>query len=82
MSDVRNEGHVRVTSLAGKTVRIPFDALVEELGLERAIRFISRVKKGYGDSVIELREKTKGLTMEQIEKRIRATRVKGKRGGQ
>jgi hypothetical protein len=76
LSEVKNEGNVGITPLAGKTVRIPFDALVEELGLQRAIRFISRIKRNYGDSVIELREKTKDLTMEQVERKTRAARAK------
>lgn len=55
----------------GKTVRVPFDALVEELGLKKAVQFISRIKENYGDSVLELREKTKDLSMDEVEKRLR-----------
>ncbi|MEX2721291.1 MAG: hypothetical protein Q6362_007775 [Candidatus Wukongarchaeota archaeon] len=76
MSEIKNERGV--ISLVGKTIRIPFDALVEELGLERAIRFISKVKKNYGNSVIELREKTRDLTMEEIEKRIKMWKEQGR----
>jgi len=59
-----------IAPLAGKTVRIPFDSLVEEMGLKRTIQFISKIKKNYGDSVFELREKTKDLTLEEIERKI------------
>ncbi|MDI6654744.1 MAG: hypothetical protein QME59_02545 [Candidatus Hydrothermarchaeota archaeon] len=69
MSEVRNESII--VPLVGKTVRIPFDALVEELGLKGAVQFISKIKKNYGDSVFELKEKTKDLTMENIESRIK-----------
>jgi hypothetical protein len=55
----------------GKTVRPPFDALVEEMGLKKAIQFISKIRKNYGDSVFELREKTKDLTIEEIEEKIK-----------
>jgi hypothetical protein len=49
------------------TVEVPFEALAKELGTKRAIEFISEIKECYGDSVVELREATKTLTIEQIE---------------
>lgn len=57
---------IEVARYAGKTVRIPFDALVKELGLKRAIQFISEIRENYGDSVLELQEKTKNLALEDI----------------
>jgi len=59
-----------VAPFMGKTISIPFDALVEELGLKGSIRFISKIRENYGDSVFELREKTKDLKMKEIEDRI------------
>jgi hypothetical protein len=59
-----------IVPFLGKTIRIPFDALVEELGLKGSVQFISKIRKNYGDFVLELREKTKNLGMEGIESRI------------
>ena len=53
------------------TVEIPFEALVKELGAKRAIKFLSEIRRKYGDSVVELRKATEKLTIEQIEKKIR-----------
>jgi hypothetical protein len=53
------------------TVEVPFEALVKELGTKRAIKFLSDIRRKYGDSVIELRRATENLTIEQIEKEIR-----------
>ena len=53
------------------TVEIPFEALVKELGAKRAIKFLSEIRRKYGDSVVELRKATEKLTIEQIEKEIR-----------
>jgi len=50
------------------TVEIPFEALVKELGAKRAIKFLSEIRRKYGDSVVELRKATEKLTIEQIEK--------------
>ena len=52
-------------------VEIPFEALVKELGAKRAIKFLSEIRRKYGDSVVELRKATEKLTIEQIEKEIR-----------
>ena len=40
------------------TVEIPFEALVKELGAKRAIKFLSEIRRKYGDSVVELRKAT------------------------
>jgi hypothetical protein len=53
------------------TVEVPFEALVRELGVKRAIEFVSEIRRKYGDSVVELRKATEKLTMEEIEKEIR-----------
>jgi hypothetical protein len=53
------------------TVEVPFEALVKELGAKRAIKFLSEIRRKYGDSVVELRSATENLTIEQIEKEIR-----------
>ncbi|MBX5327903.1 MAG: hypothetical protein QHH18_01910 [Candidatus Bathyarchaeota archaeon] len=53
------------------TVEVPFEALVKELGAKRAIKFLSEIRRKYGDSVVELRRATETLTIEQIEKEIR-----------
>jgi len=53
------------------TVEVPFEALVKELGARRAIKFLSEIRRKYGDSVVELRSATENLTIEQIEKEIR-----------
>jgi hypothetical protein len=53
------------------TVEVPFEALVKELGAKRAIKFLSEIRRKYGDSVVELRRATEKLTIEQIEKEIR-----------
>lgn len=59
-------------------VEVPFEALVKELGAKRAIRFISEIRRSYGDSVVELRKATEKLTMEQIEAEIKALKKQGK----
>jgi len=53
------------------TVEVPFEALVRELGVRRAIEFVSEIRRKYGDSVVELRKATEKLTIEQIEEEIR-----------
>lgn len=40
------------------TVEVPFEALVEELGAKRAIKFLQKLRENYGDSVIELKRAT------------------------
>jgi len=60
------------------TVEVPFEALVKELGASRAIKFISEIRKSYGDSVVELRKATEKLTIEQIEAEIKALKKEGK----
>ena len=62
-------GKMTETQIA--TVEIPFEALVKELGAKRAIKFLSEIRRKYGDSVVELRKATEKLTIEQIEKEIR-----------
>ncbi len=59
-------------------VEVPFEALVKELGVKRAIRFISEIRRTYGDSVVELRKATEKLTTEQIEAEIKALEKEGK----
>ena len=56
------------------TVEVPFEALVKELGTKRAIEFISEIRRKYGNSVVELREATEKLTIEQIEREIKQVR--------
>jgi len=53
------------------TVEVPFEALVRELGVRRAIEFVSEIRRKYGDSVVELRKATERLTIEQIDEEIR-----------
>jgi len=60
------------------TVEVPFEALVKELGASRAIKFISEIRKRYGDSVVELRKATEKLTIEQIEAEIKALKKEGR----
>lgn len=57
---------------------MPFEALIKELGAKRAIRFISEIRRNYGDSVVELRKATEKLTIEQIEAEIKALKKQGK----
>ena len=52
------------------TVEVPFEALVKELGAKRAVKFLTEIRRKYGDSVVELRRATEKLTMEQIEKEL------------
>ena len=60
------------------TVEVPFEALVKELGTKRAIKFLSEIRRKYGDSVIELRRATEKLTIEEIEKEINQLKKEGK----
>jgi len=60
------------------TVEVPFEALVQELGAKRAIKFIGKIRRHYGDSVVELRKATEKLTIEQIEAEIKALKKEGK----
>jgi len=60
------------------TVEVPFEALVKELGAKRAIKFLSEIRRKYGDSVVELRKATEKLTIEEIEKEIRRLKREGK----
>jgi len=60
------------------TVEVPFEALVKELGAKRAIKFVSEIRRRYGDSVVELRKATEKLTIEQIEKEIGQLRKEDK----
>lgn len=68
----------KTTTSRTVTVEVPFEALVKELGAKRAIRFISEIRRSYGDSVVELRKATEKLTMEQIEAEIKALKKQGK----
>ncbi|MEM2910962.1 MAG: hypothetical protein QW146_00470 [Candidatus Bathyarchaeia archaeon] len=60
------------------TVEVPFEALVKELGAKRAIKFLSEIRRKYGDSVVELRRATEKLTIEQIEKEISQLKKEGR----
>lgn len=60
------------------TVEVPFEALVKELGAKRAIKFLSEIRRKYGDSVVELRRATEKLTIEEIEKEISQLKKEGK----
>jgi len=60
------------------TVEVPFEALVKELGVKRAIKFIGEIRRSYGDSVVELRKATEKLTIEQIEAEVKALKKEGK----
>ncbi|MEM0313669.1 MAG: hypothetical protein QW056_04390 [Candidatus Bathyarchaeia archaeon] len=60
------------------TVEVPFEALIKELGAKRAIKFLSEIRRKYGDSVVELRKATEKLTMEQIEKEISQLKKEGR----
>lgn len=60
------------------TVEVPFEALVKELGAKRAIKFLSEIRRKYGDSVVELRKATEKLTIEQIEREINQLKKEGK----
>lgn len=60
------------------TVEVPFEALVKELGAKRAIKFLSEIRRKYGDSVVELKRATEKLTIEQIEKEIEQLKKGGK----
>jgi len=60
------------------TVEVPFEALAKELGKKRAIEFISEIRECYGDSVVELRKATEGLTIEQVEAEVKAMKKQRK----
>ena len=60
------------------TVEVPFEALAKELGTKRAIEFISEIRECYGDSVVELRKATEGLTIEQVEAEVKAMKKQRK----
>jgi molybdopterin converting factor small subunit len=60
------------------TVEVPFEALIKELGAKRAIKFLSEIRRKYGDSVVELRRATEKLTIEQIEKEIEQLKKAGR----
>ncbi|MGF3522895.1 MAG: hypothetical protein ACQXXJ_07345, partial [Candidatus Bathyarchaeia archaeon] len=60
------------------TVEVPFEALIKELGAKRAIKFLSEIRRKYGDSVVELRRATETLTIEEIEKEISQLKREGK----
>jgi len=60
------------------TVEGPFEALVKELGAKRAIKFLSKIRRKYGDSVVELRRAIEKMTIEQIEKEIEQLKKEGK----
>lgn len=68
----------KMTTSRITTVEVPFEALVKELGAKRAIKFISEIRRSYGDSVVELRKATEKLTIEQIEAEIKALKKEGK----
>jgi hypothetical protein len=53
------------------TVEVPLEALVKELGAERAVEFISEIRARYGDSLVESRKATEALTMGQIEAEVK-----------
>jgi hypothetical protein len=61
----------KMTETQIATVEVPFEALVKELGAKRALKFLSEIRRKYGNSVVELRRATEKLTIEQIEKEIR-----------
>ena len=56
------------------TVEVPFEALVKELGAKRAMEFISELRECYGDSVVELRQATETLTIDQIEEETKKSK--------
>jgi hypothetical protein len=60
------------------TVEVPFEALVKELGAKRAIKFISEIRRNYGDSVVELKKATERLSIEQVEAEVKALKKEGK----
>jgi len=68
----------KMTETQIATVEVPFEALVKELGAKRAIKFLSEIRRKYGDSVVELRRATEKLTIEQIEKEIGQLKKEGK----
>jgi thymidylate synthase len=68
----------KMTETQIATVEVPFEALVKELGAKRAIKFLSEIRRKYGDSVVELRRATEKLTIEQIEKEIKQLKKKAK----
>jgi hypothetical protein len=68
----------KMTETQIATVEIPFEALVKELGAKRAVKFLSEIRRKYGDSVVELRRATEKLTIEQIEKEIEQLKKEGK----
>lgn len=68
----------KMTETQIATVEVPFEALVKELGAKRAIKFLSEIRRKYGDSVVELRRATEKLTIEEIEKDISQLKKEGK----
>jgi len=68
----------KMTETQIATVEVPFEALVKELGAKRAIKFLSEIRRKYGDSVVELRRVTEKLTIEQIEKEIGQLKKEGR----
>jgi hypothetical protein len=57
---------------------VPFEALFKELGVKRAIEFVSEIRENYDDSVVELRKATETLTIEQIENEIKTVKKQRK----
>ncbi len=58
------------------TVEVPIEALVKELGVKRAMEFVSEIRQCYGDSVVELRNATEKLTIEDVEAKLKLAKKK------
>jgi len=71
-------GRQKTTTTRMVTVEVPFEALVKELGAKRAIKFISELRRSYGDSVVELKKATEKLTIEQVEAEVKALKKQGR----
>jgi hypothetical protein len=58
------------------TVEVPLEALVKELGAERAVEFISEIRARYGDSIVEQKKPTETFTIQEIEAEVQALKKK------
>lgn len=51
------------------TVEVPVEALIKELGSRRAMQFMREITQCYDESIIEIKNGTKTLTVDEIERK-------------
>ena len=69
---MKNEQMPEKPNLEIAIVEVPLEALVRELGPDRAVEFISEIRARYGDSIVEQRKPIESLTIRQIEAEVEA----------